>query len=114
MAGDWLFGNMFTDIYASFAGGGPPSASSLVPFDVANMAAGSTLTYARRTSDMVSLNIAGKGGLPHALGGAAPSTFKSFLGTVGDILNLGMELVDRLEIDAALFNAEAVYCGLNH
>jgi RHS repeat-associated protein len=109
-----FFGNMCTDIYSSFAGGGPPDASSLVPLEVADKSVGKTL-QSGRAAEITTLNLIGKSGPnPFALGGKTPSAFKSALGIVGDILNLGMDATTRAAVDAALLNAEAVYCALNN
>ena len=66
-------GNTFTSLYYSFAGDPNQRASnqvstglSAVP-NVVTSGMGSTLTYGRRTADVMSLNLAGKGGLPQAL-----------------------------------------------
>ncbi len=70
---------------------------------------GTPITYGRHTSTIMSLNIAGKGGLPQTLGSAAPA-LKSALGAVDSVLSLGMSFTDRLLVDAALAAAEAAYC----
>jgi hypothetical protein len=63
----------------------------------------------RRTSKTMSLNLAGSGGLPQALGSASGG-LKSVLGAADDVLRLGMGFTTRLEVDAALTAAEAAYC----
>ncbi len=77
---------------------------------ILHAAMGTATTYGRRTSTIMSLNIAGKGGLPQALSSAS-SGLKSVLGVADSVLSLGMSLTTRLEVDAALAGLEAAYCA---
>ena len=68
---------------------------------------GSGITWGRRTSTIMSLNLAGKGGLPQALG-SSTAGFKRLLGALGDLLDV---IPQRLLVDTALAGAEAAYCA---
>lgn len=70
---------------------------------------GSATTYGRRTSDILSLNLVGKGGLPTALSQASGAA-KGVIGQAGDILGLGLSFSQKLAIDAGFTAAEAAYC----
>lgn len=109
----FVSGNPVADLYAGVLAGGkeaPTGGLTYVP-DLTKKAMGSTLTAGRRTTDLISLNLAGKGGVPKALGSASTGA-KSFLGEIGDLFNLGMKLSTRFAIDAGLFNLEAMGCGI--
>ena len=55
------------------------------------------------------MNLAGKGGLPTALGQASGAA-KGAIDQAGDILGLGLSLSQKLAIDAGFAAAEAAYC----
>jgi hypothetical protein len=74
------------------------------------MAMGTGITYGRRTSTIMALNLAGNGGLPQALSSASGG-FRSMLGAADSVLSLGIGFTTRLGVDAALTAAEAAYCG---
>ena len=74
---------------------------------VAKDGAGSSLTFGRRTSDIISLNLEGKTGLPRAL---ASSGAKDLLESAGKWLNLGLDEAARGAIDAGLAGAEVINC----
>ncbi|HEU5401424.1 MAG TPA: RHS repeat-associated core domain-containing protein [Terriglobales bacterium] len=78
------------------------------PFSVIAPAMGTATSYGRRTSTIMSLNLEGKGGLPLALGG--PSALKSVLGSTSKVLSLGLDLTQKLAVDAGFASAEAAYC----
>jgi hypothetical protein len=78
---------------------------------LASSAMGSVTTYGRRTSDILSLNLEGAGGLPTALSSASAGV-KSALGSIGDVLSLGLSPAERISIDAAFTGAEAVNCAI--
>jgi RHS repeat-associated protein len=71
---------------------------------------GTVTTWGRRTADILSLNLEGRGGLPLALGDASAGV-RGFLGTADSVLSLGLDFTTRLEIDAALSAGEAAYCA---
>src|SRR5207253_1785193 len=75
----------------------------------ASAGAGSPLTVGRRTSDIMSLNLAGKGGLPQALGSTGA---KRFLETAGKWLNLGLDEAEKFAVDAGLAGAESINCAI--
>ncbi len=78
---------------------------------LASSSMGSVTTYGRRTSDILSLNLEGAGGLPAALSPAS-ARVKSVLGAIGDILNLDLSFTERFSIDAAFTGAEAIDCAI--
>jgi len=75
---------------------------------------GTTLTYGRRTADLISLNLAGNGGRLNALGGRFPAGagLKVGLEHLGRALNLGMSAAYRWGVDFALTGAEGVGCSI--
>jgi len=81
-------GNSLTGTYYAFAGTTQGSAYNAVTTGAGftgNIIAGgmgSTLTYGRRTSAIMSLNLAGKGGLPQALSSSSAGV-KGFFGKMG-------------------------------
>ena len=80
--------------------------------DVVEKAMGESLSFGRRTADIMALNLAGKGGLPLALGRASGGA-ASLAGTVGKVLNLGMSFAMRVGIDVAFTGGEALNCSIN-
>jgi len=78
-------------------------------FSVAGYGAGSPVTYGRRTSDIISLNLAGNGGLPQALGSTGA---QDFFETAGKWLGLGLDESEKFSVDAGLAGAEAVNCTI--
>jgi len=77
--------------------------------NAAGNGAGSALTYGRRTSDIMSLNLAGSGGLPQALGSTGA---QGFFETAGQWLNLGLDEAEKFGVDAGLAGAEAFNCAI--
>ncbi len=77
--------------------------------NAAGNGAGSALTYGRRTSDIMSLNLAGSGGLPQALGSTGA---QGFFETAGRWLNLGLDEAEKFAVDAGLAGAEAFNCAI--
>ncbi|HEY4739916.1 MAG TPA: RHS repeat-associated core domain-containing protein [Candidatus Acidoferrales bacterium] len=74
-------------------------------------AMGTATTFARRTSSIMSLNLAGAGGLPMALSPASAGV-KSALGSIGNVLSLGLSFLERTSVDAAFTGAEAINCAI--
>lgn len=73
---------------------------------------GAPLTYGRRTSSIMSLNLEGvRGGPPQVLGQASEGIQDS-LGEIGDVFSLGMSFTTRFGVDAALTGAEAIGCAI--
>jgi hypothetical protein len=73
---------------------------------------GAPLTYGRRRSDIISLNLKGvRGGPPLALSQASKGV-QSALGGLANIFSLGMSFTTRLGVDAALIGAEAIGCSI--
>jgi hypothetical protein len=103
-----LGGNSISGTLFGSPGDAGMAAGSNTP-GLLTLAMGTSTTYGRRTSTIMSLNLAGSGGLPQALGSASGG-LKSLLGTADSVLSLGMGFTTRLEVDAALTAAEAAYC----
>jgi RHS repeat-associated protein len=102
----FFLGNSFSSVlYGSGTDAAVSAASTAPGFIQEGM--GTVTTYGRRSSEIISLNIAGKGGLPQALSSASGG-LQRFLGALGDVLDV---VPDRLLIDGALFGAEAAYCA---
>ena len=59
----------------------------------------------------MSLNLAGAGGLPMALSPASAGV-KSILGSIENVLSLGLSFVQRTAVDAAFTGAEAINCAI--
>jgi RHS repeat-associated protein len=72
---------------------------------------GNALTYGRRTSDIMALNLAGRGGLPVALGRSSAGV-KAAVGKAGSFLSLGLSFAERMGLDVAFTGAEAVDCSM--
>ncbi len=107
--GGVLGGNSISGLLYGSAGDNAETVIGYTP-EVLTQAMGSVTTYGRRTSTIMGLNLAGKGGLPIALGRSATAV-KGALGATGEVLGLGLSFEMRLGIDAALTAAEAAYCG---
>ena len=97
----FLFGST-----ADAAGTMATSAPGLV-----STAMGTATTFGRRTSSIMSLNLAGAGGLPMALSPASAGV-KSVLGSIGNVLSLGLSFLERISVDAAFTGAEAIDCAI--
>lgn len=80
--------------------------------NVAQRAVGCSLTYGRRTADILALNLVGKGGAPRALSNGL-SKAKAVLGDVADAVNLGLGQEVRLGIDIASSLAEGRGCSIS-
>ncbi|MBZ5539372.1 MAG: hypothetical protein LAN61_02515 [Acidobacteriia bacterium] len=102
-------GNSISGILFGSATDAAVSAGTNTP-GLLHLAMGTVTTYGRRSSTIMSLNIAGQGGLPQALSSASGG-LKSVLGAADSVLSLGMSFATRLEIDAAFAGAEAAYCA---
>jgi RHS repeat-associated protein len=98
----FVTGNGITDMF--FEG---PGAGDFIT--AASHGAGSPLTVGRRTSDIMSLNLAGKGGLPQALGSTGA---KGFFETAGKWLNFGLDEAEKFAVDAGLAGAESINCAI--
>jgi len=113
-AGQILAGNTFTGLYSAFAGsaGDAATVAGTAAPDLLNSAMGSTLTFGRRTSSILSLNLAGKGGLPQALSSSSGG-LKSLLGSASKALNLGLDASVKAAGDLGLFGAEIIDCSIH-
>ena len=104
-------GNTFTGAYAALAGSFEDlatTAGTSTP-NLLNSAMGSTTTFGRRTSNILALNLVGKGGLPQALSSSSGG-LKSLLGVASKAFNLGLEASFKAAIDAGLAGAEVIGC----
>jgi RHS repeat-associated protein len=113
-AGQILAGNTFTGLYSALAGspGDAATVAGTAAPDLLNSAMGSTLTFGRRTSNILSLNLAGKGGLPQALSSSSGG-LKSLLGSASKALNLGLDASLKAAGDLGLFGAEIIGCSVH-
>jgi len=59
----------------------------------------------------MALNLAGKGGLPVALGRSSAGV-KAAIGKVGSAFSLGLSFAERMWLDVAFSGAEAVDCSM--
>jgi len=112
--GQLVGGNTFTSLYAGLAGSAEDAvgvAGTSSP-DLLNSAIGSTMTFGRRTSNILSLNLAGKGGLPQALSSSSGG-LKSFLGSASKAFNLGLDASLKAAGDLGLFGAEIIGCSIH-
>jgi hypothetical protein len=112
--GQVLAGNTFTSLYSAIAGSAEDAvgtAASASP-DLVKAAMGTVTTFGRRTSNILSLNLAGSGGLPSALSPATTAGVKSVLGSLSKALNLGLEASVKAAIDAGLSGAEGIGCAI--
>src|SRR6266446_3409896 len=100
-----ITGNGITDTLF----GDPTEIAKESCFLAAEKGAGTTLTWGRRTSDIMALNLAGKGGLPKAL---ASSGAKGLLKSVGKALHAGLDEAEKLAVDLGLAGAEAIGCSI--
>jgi len=108
-----LHANTFGSLCAAFGGSASDAGTSMAGAapGIIQAGMGSALTYGRRTADIISLNLAGKGGLPQALSSAS-SGAKSLLGSMSRALSLGLSASEKAAVDAGLFGAEAVGCAI--
>lgn len=72
---------------------------------------GTVTTFGRRTSDLMSLNLAGKGGLPQALSQASQGA-KSVLGTLSTALGGGLKFTQQLTLGLGFAAGEALNCSV--
>jgi hypothetical protein len=119
LGGQVVAGNIFTGLYGAVFGGSASDAVSMgaseAP-DIVKSGMGTTLTWGRRTSSIMSLNLGGTPGGPPLALSPAPATgeFKSLLGSASKALNLGMEATTRGAVDAGFFLAEAFGCSIHN
>jgi hypothetical protein len=106
--GGLLGGNSITGFLYGSADDNAQTAISNTP-EILTRSMGTVTTYGRRTADITALNLAGKGGLPQALG-TSGSALRGAIETAGKILGLGLSFEQRLAVDAAFTAAEAAYC----
>jgi hypothetical protein len=106
--GGLLGGNSITGFLYGSADDNAQTGISNTP-EILTRSMGTMTTYGRRTSTIMSLNLAGKGGLPQALGSSG-SAFRGAIGTAGKVLGLGLSFEERLAVDGAFTAAEIAYC----
>ena len=113
--GQLVGGNTFTSLYAGLAGSAEDAvgvAGTSSP-DLLNAGIGTVTTFGRRTSNILSLNLAGSGGLPSALSPATTAGTKSFLSSVSKVFNLGLDASLKAAGDLGLFGAEIIGCSIH-
>ena len=104
-------GNNINTLFFGSTAGAAASMAANAP-SLVSTAMGSPLSFGRRTADIMSLNLWGiRGGPPLALSSAAGGV-KSFLGSMGRALSLGMDFTTKLGVDTALTGAEAIGCSM--
>ena len=75
------------------------------------MGMGTVTSYGRRTTTIMALNLAGKGGVPLALGAASAGT-KAAIGRVANVAGGFMSLEVSLAVNVGFTAAEAAaYCA---
>jgi RHS repeat-associated protein len=102
-------GNAITSLFYGEAGDSGMTAGGTLPM-LLKGGVGSALTYGRRGADIMSLNIAGKGG---RLGSALEQASEGFYGrleSVDNVLGMGMSPEARWGIDIGFTLAEGVGC----
>ncbi|MHB8734771.1 MAG: RHS repeat-associated core domain-containing protein [Terriglobales bacterium] len=107
---DFFTGNVINSVLFGDAKDAGLAAAGQAP-GVLEAGVGTGLTYGRRTSGSLALNLAGKGGLPQALS-SSTGGLRSVLGRVGNVLNLGLKASTRFGIDLGLTGAEAIGCAI--
>ncbi|HXE15060.1 MAG TPA: RHS repeat-associated core domain-containing protein [Bryobacteraceae bacterium] len=106
--GGLLGGNSITGFLYGSGNDNAQIAISNTP-EILTRSMGTVTTYGRRTSTVMSLNFAGKGGLPQALG-TSGTAFRGAVGTAGKVLGLGLSFEERLAVDGAFTATEIAYC----
>jgi hypothetical protein len=71
---------------------------------------GAATTYGRRTSQLMSLNLAGRGGLPQALSQASRGA-QEILGKLGTALSGGLRFGQQMTIGLGFTAGEALNCA---
>jgi hypothetical protein len=97
-----------------FFGSGSDAASSMAAGapGLGGTAMGSATTFGRRTSSIMSLNLAGTPGGPAVALSKASGGIKAALGRIGNVLSLGMSFATRTAIDIGFTGAEAINCAI--
>jgi len=103
-----LGGNSITSLLYGSTADAAGTGVTLAP-TIVTAAMGTATSYGRRTTTIMALNLAGKGGVPLALG-ASSAGAKAALNTAGKWLGLGLDFEVKLAIDAAFAAAEVGYC----
>jgi hypothetical protein len=75
-------------------------------------AMGSATTFGRRTSSIMSLNLAGTPGRSAVALSQASGGVKAVLGRIGNALSLGMSCASRTAVDIGFTGAEAINCAI--
>jgi hypothetical protein len=105
---DIVAGNMFSSAFYGEPLDSTKAATAVSP-DLLLKGMGEPLTYGRRTSQFLSTNLVGKGGLPKALS-ESTGVLKASLEPVSKGVNLGLEFGERVAVDTGLFGGEVVGC----
>jgi hypothetical protein len=106
----FFLGNSINTFFFGSGGENAVTALNDAPSVAASRMAGA-LSYGRRTSDIMALNLAGKGGLPLALGRSSVGG-KAVASKIGSAFSLGLSFAERMGLDVAFSGAEAINCSL--
>ena len=104
-----VLGNPITTLAYGSATDNAGTAASLAP-TIVQMGMGTVTSYGRRTTTIMALNLAGKGGVPLALGAASAGT-KAAIGRVANVAGGFMSLEVSLAVNVGFTAAEAAYCA---
>jgi hypothetical protein len=104
-----VLGNPLTTLAYGSATDNAGTAASLAP-TIVQMGMGTVTSYGRRTTTIMALNLAGKGGVPLALGAASAGT-KAAIGRVANVAGGFMSLEVSLAVNVGFTAAEAAYCA---
>ena len=97
-----------------FFGSGSDAASTMAASTpgLVGTAMGSATTFGRRTSSIMSLNLAGTPGGPAVALSQASGGVRAVFGRIGNVLSLGMSFATRTAVDVGFTGAEALNCAI--
>ena len=104
-----ILGNPITTFLYGSATDNAGTAASLAP-TIVQMGMGTVTSYGRRTTTIMALNLAGKGGVPLALGAASAGT-RAVIGRLASAAGGFMSLGVSLAVNGGFAAAEAAYCA---
>jgi hypothetical protein len=106
-----LFGNTWTTILYGSLGDNVRSTAGVSPTAVSlALNGGKNVTYGRRTSTIISLNLAGKTGPARVAVGGRATIVGRGSALLDKILGGRLNIYERLTVDTVLAVAEAAYC----
>ena len=98
-------GNTLTTIAYSSLGENARAASMFAPEALADTVA--PISYGRRTTEMMALNLAGKGGKPWV----SRLPFETTIGPFAKAIGLGLSISERAIVDLEFTVGEMSYCA---